>query len=96
MAPSLLHANYTCQRMAMEHPLAMGNMQGEGESEAQWLPVMGLDLERLTVVLSLQIPAQRIEDTDFCTFIASLIDTISHDTDVLVEQFRAVASAMPA
>jgi hypothetical protein len=94
MAPSLLHANYTCQRLALETPIA--DMQGSispGEAEAQWLPVMGLDLERMTVVLSLQIPYRRVDEEDFGDFMSGLVETISRDAEVLVQQFKAITAA---
>lgn len=91
MAPSLLHANFTCQRLALDNPL--GLPLEEDQSDLQWLPVMGLDLEKLTVVLSLQIPAVRLDDVDFADFLDGLMETISHDADVLVEQFKALTLA---
>lgn len=93
MAPSLLHANYTCQRLALENPFSVVSGRATSEDEdMQWLPVMGLDIERLTVVLSLQIPFKRIEDADFGDFMAGLVDTIAHDAEVLVDQFKSITS----
>lgn len=93
MAPSLLHANYTCQRLALEAQLPGLDMQTLAEdAEAQWLPVMGLDLERMTIVLSLQIPYRRVDDEDFGDFMSGLVETIMNDADVLVQQFKAITA----
>lgn len=103
MAPSLLHANYTCQRLALEAQIpGMGSGVGAAaaaglpsdEAEAQWLPVMGLDLERMTVVLSLQIPYRRVDDEDFGDFMTGLVETIANDAEVLVQQFKAITANM--
>lgn len=100
MAPSLLHANFSCQRMALQNPMGLP-MPSEGDAEydavvedMQCLPVMGLDLERMTVVLSLQMPASRLDDPDFGVFLASLLDTVHHDSGVLVEQFKGIAASL--
>lgn len=93
MAPSLLHANYTCQRLALEAQLpGVGADILPEEAEAQWLPVMGLDLERMTVVLSLQIPYRRVDDEDFGDFMSGLVETIANDAEVLVQQFKAITA----
>lgn len=100
MAPSLLHANYTCQRLALGNPMQIFGLsdaalddEDDEAHETPWLPVMGLDLHRMMVVLSLQIPADRLEEGDFSDFMGGLLETIAQDADTLVQQFRAFAPA---
>ncbi len=84
LAPALLHANYQSQLLGLAE-FGEGNQQ-EGPIS---LPVLGLDLERQMIVMSLVILERHIKQNDFPELLDGLIKTIHRDATSLVEQLRS-------
>jgi hypothetical protein len=82
---ALLHANYQCQMMGiLSQPYPAEN----GSDPVMGLPVMGLDIERMTVVISLSMPLETLAQEGAQQTFLDLLGIIDRDATTLVQQFR--------
>ena len=90
IAPTLLYANFQAQILGLKNDSIAEQAPPLADALLKPLPMLGLAMERKTVVMCLMLTEQNLEQQDFSDLIASLFLTIHTDAQALANQVESV------